>query len=351
MIPIITVIVPIHNEEKYIDRLMESLQDQTHRRLQIILVDGGSTDSSPQICDRWASRWNMGPDTNMGIVEVIHTADKGVSVSRNTGLSHATGEYVTFVDGDDWLDKEALEKMLKGIQDTGAELCGCDFKSIFPDPENDPETDAKTADSAKTVDGNEDKTSEVSVFSPDEFIAGHILAGDVHVWGRLYKRELIGTLRFRDGLTIGEDMLFVTEYAGKCTKIAHMTYRGYNYFRNPHGAMLKPFSPAAMDQIRCFEYERTLLEKLAPDLSFGDGLRSNMLIGVMLTAGRIAVLDKDIRKDEEHKGYIKKLKSTVKEYKSRGAMKRLDRGYRLKVRLFKFSPGLYLGLYHRYKGK
>ncbi len=408
MISIISVIVPLHNEENYIDRLMESLQSQTHRRMQIILIDGGSADRTGEICDRWASKWNMGPDSNMGIVEVIHTADKGVSASRNIGLGHATGTYVTFVDGDDYLKEDALERMLKALEDTDSDMCGCGFESVYPEgavmPEaaserenngakdntgkdsdtgkdrtgkkkysdadknttgkvvdsdagkdqtgKDKDSDAgmeETAGSSQTADTAQNRDPEC--MSGIEYIDNGILSGDMHVWGKLYKRELIGRQKFKEGLTIGEDMLFVTEYAAKCNKIARISYEGYNYFRNPKGAMGRPFTPSAMNQVRCYREERTLLSKVAPDLAFGPKLRANMLIGVMLTAGRIALLDKEVRKDEEHKEYVKTLKSTIREYKNREAMKRLDRGYRAKVRIFKAFPGLYMSLYHRLKTK
>lgn len=345
MIPIITVIVPMHNEENYIDRLMDSLRVQTHNRLQIILIDGGSTDRTGEKCDEWSRSWNMGPDSKMGIVEVIHTSDRGVSASRNIGLDHASGDIVTFVDGDDYLERDALERMLKCMQDNEADMVGCGFKSVYEG--NSAAADIRS-EKASSVTGNSQVSAcELSV--PADFLVSHILHGDVHVWGRLYKRDLIGRLRFMEGLTIGEDMLFVTEYAFHCSKIASMEYEGYNYYRNPQGAMFRPFTPSAMDQIRCFREERKLLETLAPDQAFGAELRSNMLISVMLTAGRISFLDKDIRKSPEYKGYVKTLKATIKEYKSRDAMKLLDRGYRMKVRIFRAFPGLYMMVYHTHR--
>ena len=341
MVPIVTVIVPLHNEEKYIDRLMESLQAQTHRRMQIILINGGSSDGTGEICDKWASKWNMGPGSNMGIVEVIHTADKGVSASRNIGLGHATGTYVTFVDGDDYLKTDALARMLKALEECDADMCGCGFESVYPEGTATPE-DGNIPDDA-------DKDRDPECMSSHEYIDNGVLSGDMHVWGKLYKRDMIGRQRFLEGLTIGEDMLFVTEYASKCAKVARITYEGYNYFRNPYGAMGRPFTPSAMDQVRCYREERALLEKVAPDLAFGPKLRSNMLIGVMLTAGRIALLDKEVRKDDEHKEYVKILRSTIREYKNHKAMKLLDRAYRAKVRFFRAFPGLYMSMYHRHK--
>ena len=299
------------------------------------------------------------------------------------------------MDGDDYLKEDALERMLKALEETDSDMCGCGFESVYPEgvavPERaaeeknsgikdktgkDKDSDAGKNTTVKGVDSDAGKNTTGKVVESDtgkeeqagasladdsdqnrdpecmsgiEYIDNGILSGDMHVWGKLYKRELIGRQKFKEGLTIGEDMLFVTEYAAKCNKIARISYEGYNYFRNPKGAMGRPFTPSAMDQVRCYREERSLLEKVAPDLAFGAKLRANMLIGVMLTAGRIALLDKEVRKDEEHKEYVKTLKSTIREYKNREAMKRLDRGYRAKVRIFKAFPGLYMSLYHRHK--
>ena len=332
--PIITVIVPIFNESDYIDRCMNSLQAQTHRKLQIILVDGGSTDGSGQLCDKWATRWNMGPDSNMGIVEVIHTANKGVSESRNKGLSHAAGEYVTFLDGDDWLEPDAISKMYSVLESEQVDMAGLSFISRYPGEESSEKVSDDTAFETMTA---------------REFLAGHILKGDVHVWGRLYKRDLIGDLRFRKDLTIGEDMLFVIEYVKKCDRVAHMSYRGYDYFRNPGGTMARPFSASSMDQVKCWDEARLLLAHEGDELSDGPDLRANMLISIMLTASRMALLDRIIITDEAHKEYIRTLRAKIKEYKNGAAMKVLDRGYRFKVRMFRFFPGLYMSLYHRHK--
>ena len=331
--PIITVIVPVFNEKDYIDRCMNSLQSQTHRRLQIILVDGGSTDGSGELCDKWATRWNMGPDSNMGIVEVIHTANKGVSESRNKGLSHAAGEYVTFLDGDDWLENDALSRMCAVMESERVDMCGGSFISRYPDEQACPVSPDDT----------------VETMSYREFLTGHILKGDVHVWGRLYKRSIIGDLRFRKDLTIGEDMIFVIEYVRKCERVAHMAYRGYDYYRNPYGTMARPFSASSMDQVKCWDEARLLLAHEGDEISQGADLRANMLIAVMLTASRMALLDRIIIRDDTHREYIRTLRARIREYRNRAAMKVLDRGYRFKVRLFRFSPGLYMSLYHRHK--
>ena len=113
--------------------------------------------------------------------------------------------------------------------------------------------------------------------------------------------------------------------------------------------MARPFSASSMDQVKCWDEARLLLAHEGDELSDGPDLRANMLISIMLTASRMALLDRIIITDDVHKEYIRTLRAKIKEYKNGAAMKVLDRGYRFKVRMFRFFPGLYMSLYHRHK--
>ena len=97
--PLISVIVPIYNVEKYLNRCIESIVNQTYKTLEIILVDDGSPDNCPQICDEWKEKDNR--------IKVIHKKNGGLSDARNAGLDIAQGEYIAFVDGDDFLEENA----------------------------------------------------------------------------------------------------------------------------------------------------------------------------------------------------------------------------------------------------
>ena len=280
-------------------------------------------------------------------MEVIHTSNKGVSASRNLGLSHATGELVTFLDGDDWLKPDTLSRLHEDMLEHAADMVGCNFESVWPDGTDKAGAGKTSAAAAAT--GDTASSDAAETLESMDFITGHLLKGDMHVWGRLFKRSLIGEQRFMRGLTIGEDMLFVLEYVRKCGTIRHLSYEGYNYYRNPAGAMSRPFSDAAMDQVRCWDEAAKALADISTDLDKCPALRAQMLISVMLTASRMAGLDREERRDGKHREYTDLLKSRIKEYKNRSAMKLLDRGYRLKVRLFAASPALYMSLYHMHR--
>ena len=110
----ITVIVPIYNVEKYLKRCIESILNQTFKDFELLLLNDGSTDSSGKICDIYASKDNR--------IVVRHKKNQGVSTTRNLGIDIAKGEYITFIDSDDWIEKDYLEKMYSKIKEMNVPL-------------------------------------------------------------------------------------------------------------------------------------------------------------------------------------------------------------------------------------
>ena len=121
--PLITVIVPIYNVEKYLSFCLESIINQTYRNLEIILIDDGSPDNCGEICDNYASHDSR--------IKVIHKINGGVSSARNAGLNIATGEWLYFIDPDDWIDLDTLELVLNQATQTGTDLCFFDTEQVF----------------------------------------------------------------------------------------------------------------------------------------------------------------------------------------------------------------------------
>lgn len=115
MEPIVSVIIPVYNTEKYLNKCVESVLAQTIRELQIILVDDGSTDSSPQLCDEWAKRDSR--------IQVIHKMNEGLGFTRNAGLEAAIGRYVSFLDSDDTLDVTTYEECIANMEEQNADAC------------------------------------------------------------------------------------------------------------------------------------------------------------------------------------------------------------------------------------
>lgn len=119
----ISVIVPVYNAEMYLEKCINSILKQTYTDFEIILIDDGSTDSSPQICDNFAKL--------NGRVKVVHQCNKGPSYSRNLGINISTGTYIAFVDADDWLHEEYLDRMFKNIKKNDSDLCICGYRHYY----------------------------------------------------------------------------------------------------------------------------------------------------------------------------------------------------------------------------
>ena len=116
---LISIIVPIYNIEKYLDRCVQSIINQTYQNLEIILVDDGSTDSSPQICNKYADCDNR--------VKVIHKTNGGLVSARKAGFQKATGDYIGNVDGDDWIEPEMFEKLVDALEKNNADFSQCGY--------------------------------------------------------------------------------------------------------------------------------------------------------------------------------------------------------------------------------
>ena len=120
----ISIIVPVYKVEEYLDECVESIVSQTYKNLEIILVDDGSPDRSPEICDNWAKKDKR--------VKVIHQQNAGQSEARNSGIKVATGDYITFVDSDDWIDEQMYEKLFAKLKEESADVAMCRIINEYP---------------------------------------------------------------------------------------------------------------------------------------------------------------------------------------------------------------------------
>ena len=122
MNPLISVIVPVYNVEKYLNRCIDSILNQTFKQIEIILVDDGSTDNSPIICDEYCDRYEN--------IKVIHKKNNRVAAARNDGVKIATGKYIALVDSDDWIEPNMLEEMYNKAEEFHTDITMCDFRKV-----------------------------------------------------------------------------------------------------------------------------------------------------------------------------------------------------------------------------
>ena len=195
----ISIIVPVYNGAAYIKRCMEGLLAQTYPNMEILLIDDGSTDGSGRICDDFADKYSQ--------VKAYHVKNAGVSAARNKGIEECSGEYVGFVDVDDYLLEDMTEHLARMLEETGSDVAGCGFFEFGGKMEEGAE--AARADAVGRCTGKKadvPQTEGLEILSGKEFIEKGILRSDTRCWSKLYRKSAIGELRFAEGLTIGEDM-------------------------------------------------------------------------------------------------------------------------------------------------
>lgn len=208
---LISVIVPVYNVESYLPRCVDSICNQTYQNLEIILVDDGATDGSGRICDDYAAR-----DPR---VRVIHKENGGLSSARNAGIDAAQGEYIAFVDSDDWIEPQSYETMLRAMQQHDVLLaCGGRYD----------------------VDGATLEKKVGLCPQRDECITGEEMAGRIFVWDncdssacdKVYHRSLLENFRFPEGL-VSEDVPVTYRIVLQAEKVVMCAFPFYNYYHRP----------------------------------------------------------------------------------------------------------------------
>ncbi len=213
----ISVIVPIYNVESYLEECLESIVGQTYAKLEIILVDDGSTDSSGDICEEWKSKDNR--------IQVIHQANGGLSRARNAGLAVAKGEYIAFVDSDDFVHPQMYERMLEVLKKTQADMALC-REYAFEDGES---VDLALLHEEATFE-IEDREQHLLHFC--EKFSGVV----TWAWNKLYRRTLLQGLLFEPD-TIQEDILFSATVASGVNRVVRVDERLYFYRQRKESLM------------------------------------------------------------------------------------------------------------------
>lgn len=205
--PLISVIVPVYGVERFLDKCVKSIVGQTYRNLDIILVDDGSPDHCPQMCDQWASRDDR--------IRVIHQSNAGLSAARNTGIDAAHGEYLGFVDSDDHIAPCMYESLLRNllheqadISIIGTSLVGEDGQAYVP-CEKHCYMRLDSAQAFKYVN-----------------IPGYFR---VAAWDKLYRRELFDDVRFPETVRSGEDYPVAYRMLDKARTLIYDSTPGYFY--------------------------------------------------------------------------------------------------------------------------
>lgn len=228
--PKVSVIVPVYKAEKYLRQCIESILAQTFIDWECILVDDGSPDRSGTICDEYAAR-----DAR---IRVIHKENGGVSSARNMALGRMTGMWLTFVDSDDCLYPNALQRWVEVAEQNNLDLIQCHFNREYKEGQ---------------VEGNATEVLTAAHYADSE---NYLTC----VWGTIFKTTIVKehALRFDDNLKLGEDQIFLLNYMQLCTRIQRIGDVLYFYRNNEQSAVNNPKPEYEMASVRAFkELKRT----------------------------------------------------------------------------------------------
>ena len=204
---LISIIVPVYNVEKYLKRCIESITNQTYKNIEIILVDDGSTDNSSKICDEYKNKDKR--------IKVIHKTNGGISSARNRGLDIAKGDYIGFVDSDDYISPNMYEILYKELINNKVDISSCD-SIIFKD--ND--IQFKKIESYKKYIMNKLEAIETLIRNNNNV--------NPSAWNKLYKKKLFKNVRYPEGY-VYEDILTTYLVIEKSNKLIHIKYPLYAY--------------------------------------------------------------------------------------------------------------------------
>ncbi len=216
----ISIIIPVYNVSKYLDKCLQSVVSQTYSNIQIILVNDGSTDNSGEICERWKKKDNR--------IEVIHKKNGGLSNARNVGIEKAQGKYLMFVDSDDIISIDLCEMLHSYLLGNSADLAICDTYHIFS---NDSFTFQKD-DKVKMYCFNRNEAI-CNLWYQKSFLPS--------AWGKLYKKELFEQIRFTEGI-IFEDIDIMHEIFYLCNRIVYIDVKAYGYVHHENSITTKKYT-------------------------------------------------------------------------------------------------------------
>jgi len=285
----ITVIIPVYNVEQYVVRCIESVRSQTYKNLEILVIDDGSADHSGSLCDALAIKDER--------ITVIHTSNGGVSKARNKGLELASGDYISFLDGDDYIEDNMYQDLVICLEKGEApDLISFGFYD---------ETENGTLYSKLVLKADASLTVVPAEQIFHEFFIGKV---EPNVWNKIFKHEVIknNTIRFDESVSYGEDMLFVYSFLRKAKKNFFYNDNFYHYVKRHASITNRGFDSSKYSIFQAFD----MLQEMS-DGEFSDALPAIYANRAWVTARFIFDLYLAGRKEE-----IPKLRHWLKIHRS-----------------------------------
>lgn len=239
---LISVIVPVYNVEKYLNRAVDSILAQTYQKLEIILVDDGSTDRSGAICDAYAEKDSR--------IKVIHKPNGGPSEARNVGIRASAGVFIGFVDSDDYIEPDMYEFLYNNLIRENADVSICGIFSVYNNKvEKIPSPEYFVLDSKEAI----QITLEAEKFS-------------VTSVNRLYRKQLFDSVLFPEDKIMAEDAILNVDILLLCDKVVFSTVPKYYYYHRSNSLTTSAFRPEIMGSVEAYQRIYDTLEKQLPEL-------------------------------------------------------------------------------------
>lgn len=260
---IISVIVPVYNSEKYLERCVDSLLNQTYPHIEIVLVNDGSVDSSGNMCDSYSRTYPR--------IQTVHQENGGAAVARRNGVFHARGEYIAFVDADDWVEKDYLEQLVAGVEDTHADVAIGAIRNY---------NGVSYADSVSYFKpGFYDHATLQQEIYPRMLSASPYFSFGIlpSMWGKLWKKTIVekNLDALQIGITFGEDCCFTYSALLDCNSICITENSHYIYCLNEQ-SITHSFKKRLFEETPVL---RNYLEKMAVKKNWQLGTQLDEYIG------------------------------------------------------------------------
>lgn len=229
----VSIIVPVYNVEKYLEKCIDSILNQTFHEFELILVDDGSNDLSGEICEKYKK--------NDFRIRVIHKKNGGLSSARNSGLSIAKGEYISFIDSDDYIDKDMISILYNNIIKNEADISICDYYEVYS---NEKKIERVNCDNVEVVMNNTEALNKI--YEEKGWL--YVVA-----WNKLYKKELFENIKFMEG-KIHEDEIIAHELLYNAKRIVYTNKKLYYYLQRKDSIMGESFNIKKLDIIDALKY-------------------------------------------------------------------------------------------------
>lgn len=240
----VSIIVPVYKVESYLDKCVSSIVNQSYTNLEIILVDDGSPDDCPAMCDAWAEKDSR--------IRVIHKTNGGLSDARNAGMAVATGELMAFVDSDDWIAPDMYEHLYRRLAKDNSDIAACGVQMVW---ENEATHRVLTREGNCTLNQEEAMRAIIE----ESWLKQP-------VWYKLYKTALVRDILFPKG-KYHEDVFWSYQAVGRAKRVSVSDHIGYYYLQRGGSIMGEGYSPKRLDAVEAKVQRCTYIQERFPALS------------------------------------------------------------------------------------